>query len=145
MNLKRDWHGQQTEESLRIHNLYRIIYMMLSFLWLLFIYQLSSQPAGVLSFRLIDLFSYQTAYLFIYGILSALVYLSFHQYGRKLIYEYPVVLGFVGFIAILDEWNQFHAGFQRGSYKDVLFDLIGALAALLILFMVKGSRPPKKD
>ncbi|HEY0829104.1 MAG TPA: VanZ family protein [Bacilli bacterium] len=137
MNPKQAEPTQQTEESLRIHNLYRVIYMMLSCLWLLFMYQLSSQPTGVLSFRFIDLFSYQSAYLFIYGVLSALVFLSLHQYGRKWIVEYTVVLGFVCFIAILDEWNQFHAGFHRGAFTDVLFDLAGAMAALLILFMVK--------
>lgn len=144
MNPKRAWNGQQTEESLRILNLYRLIYRMLCCLWLLFIYQLSSQPPGVLSFRLIDIFSYQTSYLFIYGVLSALIFLAFHQEGRKLIVEYGFMLGFMCFIAILDEWNQFHAGFQRGSYKDVLFDLIGAVAALFILFITRKKELVKR-
>jgi len=85
----------------------------------------------------------KTAHVTEYGILALLAWRAF-SFSRKF-YRWLLPIGLVLVIASIDEFNQSFEPSRGSSPYDVLLDVTGGTAALLVLSLIKMLSPYEPD
>jgi VanZ family protein len=80
----------------------------------------------------LNLFFRKSAHILVFGILAIFIYQCIEP--RRYSYWWALLLTF--FYAIFDEWHQSLVPDRTPAFKDVLFDILGAAIALLILYKI---------
>ncbi|WP_373598210.1 VanZ family protein [Paraclostridium bifermentans] len=142
-------------------------YLVLTILWMIFIFYMSHQPAtasdaqsggfmemlsnlpiigGVLAdFMKLDIAVFvvrKSAHMFLYFILSILIYLAIHnKYNVK---AYIISFILTALYACTDEVHQLFIQGRSGEIRDVLIDSSGALIGLILVYIINKIIIKKK-
>ncbi len=135
------------------------IHLVLTILWMCFIFYLSNQPATVSEYQsggFIDLLSSipligsiitsmmkigiaqfiirKSAHMFLYFVLAILIYITINKNGD--IKTYIISLVLTALYACTDEFHQLFIAGRSGEIRDVMVDSTGALIGLIIIFLL---------
>ena len=139
----------------------KYIYIIPAVLWMIFIFYMSSRTGDdssavsnpmtdfivglfqkVRNDSVVEIMVRKGAHMTEYGILLALLALAVRKAGGRMasagVYIWSVVITFV--YACSDEIHQLFVADRAGRGTDVLIDMCGALAALLIIWGSKSTR-----
>ena len=138
------------------------IFLVLTFIWMIFIFYMSHQPATIsasqsggfmdiltklpmigglldelmkLSFA--EFLIRKSAHMFLYFVLAILIYMSISKGNSYRYYILAFVLS--AMYACSDEIHQLFIVGRSGEIRDVLVDSTGALIGLLLIFICKKS------
>ena len=121
---------------MRYRNIFfRILrYWVPPFLWMMFIFFLSSQRSvGVTHTYIYDFMIFKTIHMIEYAILYFLFFRAFHSIKLSLVYQliYPVVVSI--FFAASDEIHQLFVTSREGTIRDVLIDTVGIIIMYILI------------
>jgi VanZ family protein len=135
------------------------IHLILTILWICFIFYLSHQPATVSEYQsggIIDMLSSiplidsvitnmmgigiaefiirKSAHMFLYFILAILIYITINKNSDIKTYIMSLVL--TALYACTDEFHQLFIEGRSGEIRDVMVDSTGALIGLIMIFLL---------
>ena len=138
------------------------IFLVLTLVWMIFIFYLSHQPASVsasqsggfmdmltslpivgglfdelMEFSFAEFLIRKSAHMFLYFVLAILIYMSISKGNSYRYYILAFVLS--AMYACSDEIHQLFIVGRSGEIRDVLVDSTGALIGLLLIFIYKKS------
>jgi VanZ family protein len=92
----------------------------------------SSSTGSLITLNELNILFRKSAHIFVFGVLAFLFFkcLDFRRYSYLLAWFFTVIY------AAFDEWHQSFIPGRVAAIKDVLFDSIGALVALLIIYFL---------
>lgn len=96
-------------------------------------YRRDINPYGMIEFAF-----RKSAHLFVYGVLAAVTALVLRLFRLRPLSTAALSLAVVGFVAILDEWNQRYSAARTPTYQDVLVDLTGGAISLAVCFGISA-------
>ncbi|MCH1967185.1 VanZ family protein [Paraclostridium sordellii] len=138
---------------------FKNIWVGLTIIWMGLIYYMSNQPASISSSQsggfinmlsnlpiigntikelmkigIAEFLIRKSAHMFLYFMLSILIYMVFKNINNKKAYLYSIIGCFI--YACTDEIHQLFIIGRSGEFKDVLVDTLGATIGLLLVFMI---------
>ncbi|CEK32861.1 acetobutylicum phosphotransbutyrylase,Predicted integral membrane protein,VanZ like family [[Clostridium] sordellii] len=138
---------------------FKNIWVGLTIIWMGLIYYMSNQPASISSSQsggfinmlsnlpiigntikelmkigIAEFLIRKSAHMFLYFMLSILIYMVFKNINNKKAYLYSIIGCFI--YACTDEIHQLFIIGRSGEFKDVLVDTLGATIGLLIVFII---------
>jgi|ETNmetMinimDraft_2_1059921.scaffolds.fasta_scaffold11794_3 hypothetical protein len=115
---------------------YQLKYWLPIYFWLLLIFYFFSQPVVPVSNYIASVFSIKSylQHVLIYTILALLIYraLSYTKNPSKFLVVFSTTL-----YGLLDEIHQFYVPGRTFDWFDVGMDLLGAILALILLYIFK--------
>ncbi|MEK0315282.1 VanZ family protein [Cohnella sp. 56] len=85
------------------------------------------------------------AHLFMYGILGAILFLQLRRRIYSLYVRTLLTLMGGALVAFVDEWNQKRSAGRFSTIDDVLIDVTGAAAGILIMLAVNSTKENKNQ
>ncbi|MCR1849916.1 VanZ family protein [Paeniclostridium sordellii] len=147
---------------------FKNIWVGLTIIWMGLIYYMSNQPASISSSQsggfinmlsnlpiigntikelmkigIAEFLIRKSAHMFLYFMLSILIYMVFKNINNKKAYLYSIIGCFI--YACTDEIHQLFITGRSGEFKDVLVDTLGATIGLLIVFIINRILNSRKN
>ncbi|MBW4861654.1 MAG: VanZ family protein [Paeniclostridium sp.] len=144
------------------------IWVGLTIIWMGLIYYMSNQPASISSSQsggfinmlstlpiigntikelmkigIAEFLIRKSAHMFLYFMLSILIYMVFKNIKNKKAYLYSLTGCFI--YACTDEIHQLFITGRSGEFKDVLVDTLGATIGLLLVFIINKILNSRKN
>lgn len=104
------------------------------FLWMVFIFSLSSQRSvGVTHTYIYDFMIFKSIHMIEYAVLYFLFFRAFFSLKLSLVYQFifPVVISI--FFAASDEIHQLFVTSREGTIRDVLIDTVGIIIMYILI------------
>ncbi len=114
------------------------------FVWALFIFSfssLSTNPVSEIDWR--DFIVKKAAHVVIYAVLTLLTYRSLHESGvsKKNAALYAIIFAIA--YGISDEYHQSFTAGRDSQPRDVVFDTIGSVGAIVLIWNFLPKAPPR--
>lgn len=135
------------------------IFLGLTILWMIFIFYMSNQPSSIsesqsggfidilcnipvigivikdlMKIGMAEFLIRKSAHMFLYFVLSILIYNAINKDGRLKTYLLSLLL--TALYACTDEFHQLFITGRSGELRDILVDSTGALIGLVLIFLI---------